>query len=111
VSFKQDLAREIGIHIDIFRDDCRAGAPCIIEIEIEQREPQKGSTWGVNAGAGFVRFFNKNVGIGAQVRYSKGGAVELKGLEAFDEEGDRYRNRFTVKTKGVTAGVGLRVRF
>ena len=112
VSFKQDLAREIGIHIDIFRQDCPAGAVrCTIEIEIEQREPQKGSTWGVNAGAGFVRFFNKNVGIGAQVRYSKGGAVELRGLEAFDEEGNQYRNRFKVKTEAVTAGVSLKVRF
>jgi hypothetical protein len=110
-SLDQALAREFDDNLEGL---CLVGFvsdACTLPVRVVDKERQSGHAWGFNAGAGLTVFFNRNIGLGAGVRYSRGGAVELEGLDAYDEDGGEFRTKVEVRPGGVSANLGLRVRF
>ena len=109
----QTLARELDENVE---ESCLysfsfASRGCSLPLSVTEKERQSDSAFGFNAGAGITVFLSRNVGLGAGVRYSRGGAVELEGLDAYDEDGREFRTKVEVRPGGVTADLGVRVRF
>jgi len=107
----QTLAREIDEDVSGYCLLGLSSGTCNVPVRVSEKERQSGSAWGFNAGAGISVFFSRNVGLGAGVRYSRGGAVELEGMDAYDEDGREFRTKVEVRPGGVTANLGVRVRF
>ena len=108
-SLDQTLIRQFEESI---AEDCAfTTVACNVPVRVAEKERQSDSAWGFNAGAGITFFFSRNVGLGGGVRYSRGSAVELEGMNAYDEEGRESRTKVEVRPGGVTANLGVRVRF
>jgi opacity protein-like surface antigen len=108
-SLDQTLVREFDE--DLGGDCLFFAETCTLPVRVAEKERQSDSTWGFNAGAGVTFFFSRNVGLGAGVRYSRGSAVELEGMNAYDEDGGEFRTKVEVRPGGVTANLAMRVRF
>jgi opacity protein-like surface antigen len=110
-SLDQTLARELDDSSDDLCLISFPGQTCQLPLRVSDKEKQGANAWGFNAGAGLSFFFTRNVGLAAGVRYSRGGTVELEGLDAYDEHGGEFRTKVEVRPGGVSANLGLRVRF
>jgi hypothetical protein len=112
-TLEQTLARELDADLDEDRDCVLSSLSqrCTVLPRVETKEKSGDSAWGFNLGGGLGVFFSRYLGLGAGIRYSRGGAVELEGMEGYDEDGDEFRTKVKVRPGGLTAAVSLRVRF
>ncbi len=105
------LEQELVESLDVAGECPDFGSTCTVGITVSQTRVEEGDAWGFNIGAAGSFFFSRNAGFGFGVRYSYGGAVEADGIDYFDLDGERYRTTVKIRPGGLTANLGLRIRF